>query len=142
MVVVKKYFLRFSKNGESWRNKMNNSFDYLMSQFLLNYAEEYKGDEIEEISLYNQKRLSTEFRKILDKIAIEIIYDTFENEDLISAVISLNRVERIIVIFSLILGMSNTEMAFLLNTNMNSVYVQKCKAIRKLKNYIIENNIF
>lgn len=121
---------------------MNNSFDYLMSQFLLNYAEEYKGDEIEEISLYSQKRLSTEFRKILDKIAIEIVYDTFENEDLIIAVISLNRVERIIVIFSLILGMSNTEVAFLLNTNMNSIYVQKCKAIRKLRNYIIENNIF
>ena len=120
---------------------MNNTFDYLMSQFLLNYVEEYKGDEIEEISLYSQKRLSTEIRKILDKIAIEIVYDTFENEDLIGAVISLNRVERIIVVFSLILAMSNTEVAFLLNTNMNSVYVQKSKAIRKLKKYIIDNNV-
>ena len=119
---------------------MNNSFDYLISRFLLNYSE--SNNEVQTELPYSNEYISREFRKILDKIAIEIVYDTFENEDLISAVISLNRVERIIVIFSLILGMSNTEMAFLLNTNMNSVYVQKCKAIRKLKNYIIENNIF
>jgi len=120
---------------------MNNSFDYLMSEFLLNYGMKNNTEELAEICLYSQKRISEEFRKILDKISIEIIYDTFESEDLIAGVISLNRVERIILVFTLILGMNNMEIAFLLNTNKNSIYVQKCKAIKKLKNYILENNI-
>ena len=119
---------------------MNNSFDYLMSKFLLDYSE--NDNDNKNLEIYEGEDISKEFRKILDKIAVEIIYDTFENEELISAVLSLNRVERIIVVFGLILGMSNMEVAFLVNTNMNSIYVQKCKAIRKLKKYIIENDIF
>lgn len=109
---------------------MNNSFDYLISKFLLNYSE--KDNELPKIP-YSNEYVSREFRKILDKIAIEIVYDSFENEDMIQAVLSLNRIERIISVFSLILGMTNSEIAFLLNTNMNSMYVQKCKALKKLK---------
>lgn len=121
---------------------MNDSFDYLMSRFLLNYSECENKEEIKKLSLYTQKRLSTEFRQILDKIAIEIIYDAFENEEFIRVLLLLNRVERIIIVFGLLLGMSNTEVAFLLNTNKNSVYVQKCKAIKKLKKYILDNYLF
>ena len=40
---------------------MNNSFDYLMSRFLLNYAEGECDEEIAELELYTQKRLTTEF---------------------------------------------------------------------------------
>lgn len=118
---------------------MNNSFDYLISKFLLNYSE--KDNESLMGFIYDAEYVSREFRKILDKIAIEIVYDSFENEDMIQAVLSLNRIERIIAVFSLILGMSNTEIAFLLNTNMNSLYVQKSKALKKLKKYIIDNNV-
>ena len=98
---------------------MNNSFDYLISKFLLNYSE--KDNESSTEIIYDNEYISREFRKILDKIAVEIIYDSFENEDMIQAVLSLNRIERIISVFSLILGMSNSEIAFLLNTNMNSM---------------------
>lgn len=106
---------------------MNDSFNYLMTKFLLNYSEMENKEEIKKLSLYTQKRLSTEFRKILDKIALEIIYDAFENEEFIRVLLSLHRVERIIIVFGLLLGMSNTEVAFLLNTNKNSVYVQAIK---------------
>jgi hypothetical protein len=118
---------------------MNNSFDYLISKFLINYSE--KDEEIQLELQYDKEDISREFRKILDKIAVEIVYDSFENEDMIQAVLSLNRIERIISVFSLILGMSNSEIAFLLNSNMNSLYVQKSKAIKKFKKYIIDHNV-
>lgn len=121
---------------------MNDSFDYLMSKFLFNYCKGDNAQDITEINLYNDKRISDEFRKILDKIALKIIYSSFESEDFIQAIILLNRIERIIVVFGVILGMSNSELAFLLNTNKNSVYVQKCKAIKKLKKYITDNYLF
>ena len=46
---------------------MNNSFDYLISKFLLNYSE--KDNELPKIP-YSNEYVSREFRKILDKIAI------------------------------------------------------------------------
>ena len=118
---------------------MNNSFDYLISKFLVNYSE--KDEEIQLEFQYDKEDISRKFRKILDQIAVEIVYDSFENEDMIQAVLSLNRIVRIISAFSLILGMSNAEIAFLLNSNMNSLYVQKSKAIKKLKKYIIDHNV-
>ena len=122
-------------------SKMNNAFDYIMGKFLLNVTEKQAQEDIN-ILVYNQKEVSNEFRKILDRIAIEIVYTRFENEGLIQAILSLNRMERIIVVYGLILGMNNSEVAYLLNTNLNSTGVQKCKAIKKLKTYIKNNNVF
>ena len=46
---------------------MNNSFDYLISKFLLNYSE--KDNESLMEFIYDDEYVSREFRKILDKIA-------------------------------------------------------------------------
>jgi hypothetical protein len=46
---------------------MNNSFDYLISKFLINYSE--KDEEIQLELQYDKEDISREFRKILDKIA-------------------------------------------------------------------------
>lgn len=45
----------------------------------------------------------------------------------------LARIERIIIVFYYVCGMKLSEIAFLLETDINSVYVQKCTAIKRLK---------
>ena len=36
---------------------MNDSFDYLMSRFLLNYSEGENNEEINKLGLYTQKKI-------------------------------------------------------------------------------------
>lgn len=121
---------------------MSRSFDDFLQQIFSN--ESAIDSPIEDSNLYfsSQRELSKEFRKVLDKIAVEFLYDRFESDDLIKAVLELTRSERIIIVFHIILGMTSEEVAFLLDKNMNTIYAQKSMAIKKLKDYIIENNLF
>ncbi len=73
------------------------------------------------------------FRKFLDRVVIKVIFDTFENEEIIQAMLKLARVERIIIIFGVIEDMEIPELALLLNTSADSVYMQKSTALKKLK---------
>ncbi|MCD8049606.1 MAG: hypothetical protein LUG52_08425 [Clostridia bacterium] len=77
--------------------------------------------------------VTEEYRKILDKVAIGMIYDTFDDEKLTEAMLKLARMERIILTFNIILGMEPAEIAFLLDTTLNSTYAQKCTALKRLK---------
>lgn len=120
---------------------MSNSFDVFLEQILLSEPN-YKSDFYDECVFYNQRELSKEFRKILDKIALEVLYDRFENEKMIQAILELTRAERIIVIFHIILGMTNEETAFLLDADISSFYVYKSRAFHKLKKHIEQNDLF
>ncbi len=73
------------------------------------------------------------FRKFLDRVVIKVIFDTFENEEIIQAMLKLARVERIIIVFGVIEDMEIPELALLLNTSADSVYMQKSTALKKLK---------
>lgn len=79
--------------------------------------------------------VSKEFKKILDKIAINIIYETFENKELIHLFLKLSKSERIILVFNIVLEMDLLEISYLLSTNIDNVYSQKSKALKKLKNF-------
>ena len=61
-------------------------------------------------------------------MSIELIHTTFDNEKLLETMLSLSRIERIIIVFNIILGMEVSEIAYLLNITPDSVYTQKCKA--------------
>jgi len=74
-----------------------------------------------------------DFRKILDKVAIGLIYNAFENEKYIAAMLRLARLGRIIIAFNVILEMELSEIAYLLDTTPVSVHTQKYKALKRLK---------
>ncbi len=113
---------------------------FFLEQILLSESN-YKPDFDDERISCNRRELSKEFRKILDKIAVEVLYERFENDEIIHAILELTRAERIIVIFHIILGMTKEETAFLLDANINSIYTYKCRAFQKLKKYIRENDL-
>lgn len=81
----------------------------------------------------------SEFRKILDRMSIELIHTTFDNEKLLETMLSLSRIERIIIVFNIILGMEVSEIAYLLNITPDSVYTQKCNALKKLRHSMNAN---
>lgn len=114
---------------------MRNYFEFLMEQLIScskNCEQKHEAvfDEIKE----NQVKL--EFRKILDKLVINIIEANFENDTLIQALFELARIERIIVVLHYVCGIRLSEIAYLLDADLNSIYVQKCTAIKHLKNIL------
>ncbi len=78
-------------------------------------------------------KIASEYKKILDKVAIGMIYDSFENEKIIDAMLRLTRSERIILAFNIIAEMRMAEIAFLLDTTVDSTYAHKSSALKKLK---------
>lgn len=89
-----------------------------------------------ECLIITQKELTCECRKIFDKMAIHITLSTFENRSIIDAVLKLPRLERIIIIFNVVGEFALIEIAQLLGSNLNSVYVQKHSALKKLRQAI------
>lgn len=79
---------------------------------------------------FTEKDLSIESRKIFDKIAIHILYYTIDNSIIIEALLKLSKIERIIIILNVLNDITLLEIAFLLDTNMNSLYVQKNSALK------------
>ena len=57
----------------------------------------------------------------------------FEQEEYVNAILKLARVERIIIALHIIQGMELKEIAYLLNTSVDSVYTQKNTALKQLK---------
>lgn len=92
---------------------VSHSFDAFQEQILLSESKT-NFPSTEDLDLSDQKLLSKEFQKILDKIALEVLYDRFENSNLIRAILELTRSERIIIVFHIILGMTCDEVSFLL----------------------------
>lgn len=107
-------------------------FDYLLKQLLIKkypYMRRCSADKFD----ISEKELTEEYRKFLDKVAIKMIIDEFEREEFVQAILSLARLERIIIAFNIIQEMELREIAYLLNTSTDSVYSQKNTALKKLK---------
>ena len=80
---------------------MSSYFEQLFKQmFLKRYSQNNNSDNIEEKPI----KVANEYRKILDKVAIGMIYDSFENEKVIEAMLHLTRSERIVIAFHIIFG--------------------------------------
>ncbi len=109
---------------------MTSFFEQLFKQMLLErYSKSNNFDEVKERPI----KVTNEYRKILDKVVIGMIYDSFENEKIIDAMLHLTRSERIIIVFHIIMDMKLAEIAFLLNTSLESTYTHKSIALKKLK---------
>ena len=85
----------------------------------------------------SQKQVKLEFRKILDKLAVNVIENNLESEMLMQALLELARVGRIIIVLHFLCGMELSEIAYLLETDLNSIYVQKCTALKHLKKILM-----
>lgn len=114
---------------------MRNYFEFLMEQ-LLACSKDYNQTKEPVVEEIKEKQVKLEFRKILDKLAINIIEANFENETLIQALMELARIERIIVVLHYVCGIRLPEIAYLLGTDLNGIYVQKCTAIKHLKSIL------
>ncbi len=114
---------------------MRNYYEFLIEQLLSCCKERYESKEPVFYDI-DDKRIKLEFRKILDKLVINIIEANFENETLIQAILELARIERIIIVLHFACGIHLSEIAYLLETDLNSIYVQKCTAIKHLKNVL------
>lgn len=117
-------------------NDMKKSFDNFLRGLFersLTIDNQDNGESIDDTQVIS------EFRKILDRMSIELIHTTFDNEKLLETMFSLSRIERIIIVFNIILGMEVSEIAYLLNITPDSVYTQKCKALKKLRHSMNAN---
>ncbi|GEM_PF-880545 len=117
-------------------NDMKKSFDNFLRGLFersLTIDNQDTGESIDDTQVIS------EFRKILDRMSIELIHTTFDNEKLLETMLSLSRIERIIIVFNIILGMEVSEIAYLLNITLDSVYTQKCKALKKLRHSMNAN---
>ncbi|HIV85660.1 MAG TPA: hypothetical protein H9900_02485 [Candidatus Monoglobus merdigallinarum] len=74
-------------------------------------------------------------------MAIHITLSAFENRSIIDAVLKLPRLERIIIIFNVVGEFALIDIAQLLGSNLNSVYVQKHSALKKLRQAIEHVNL-
>lgn len=117
-------------------NDMKKSFDNFLRGLFERSLTIYNQDNGESI---DDTQVISEFRKILDRMSIELIHTTFDNEKLLETMLSLSRIERIIIVFNIILGMEVSEIAYLLNITPDSVYTQKCKALKKLRHSMNAN---
>lgn len=98
---------------------MRNYLDVLLEELLS--CSKNSGIDAEIFSK-DKKQIKLEFRKILDKLAVSIIENNLENEMLKQALLELARIERIIIVFHFLCGMKLSEIAFLLETDLNNVY--------------------
>lgn len=89
-----------------------------------------------ELPYIEKNQVKLEFRKILDKLVINIIEANLENEILKQALLELARIERIIIVLHFLCGMNLSEIAYLLDAELNSIYVQKYTAMKNLKNIL------
>ena len=91
-----------------------------------------KNDNKEEY-VFTDRELTLESRKILDKIAVTMLRTEIDNAIIINGLLKLSKIERIIIILNILNDVALLEIAFLLDTNINSVYVQKKSGLEKLK---------
>ena len=115
---------------------MRNYLDILLEE-LLSRGKVSRNCLEKDLHTISQKQVKLEFRKILDKLAVNVIENNLESEMLMQALLELARVERIIIVLHFLYGMELSEIAYLLETDLNSIYVQKCTAIKHLKKILM-----
>lgn len=90
------------------------------------------SDKTEE-NIFTDRELTLESRHILDKIALTMLKAKTDNAIIINGLLKLSKMERIIIVLNIMNEVALFEIAFLLNANMNSIYVQKKSALEKLR---------
>lgn len=73
------------------------------------------------------------YKKIVDKLAHSIFFAAVDDEMLLEAFDKLSRMEKIIVVFNIMLDYSSSDIAVLADSTEDSVYSQKYKSLEKLR---------
>lgn len=115
---------------------MKDKFDTFLEILLSEYSiVDFVDGAPKQEDIYS-KEIDKEFKEILDRMAKEIINVTFENERLVKALLKLSAIERIIIVFHIVLDMTLTEISVLLNISQDNVYARKYRAIKLLYKYM------
>jgi len=115
---------------------MKDKFDAFLEILLSEYYSIGSVDDCSTEMDIHSKEINKEFKAILDRMSIELINVTFENERLVKALLKLSIVERIVIVFHIILGMSLTEISVLLDISSDNVYVRKNRALNLLRKFM------
>ena len=75
---------------------------------------------------------------IVDKVVVRMFDNTIYNEDLRIAFRKLNRIEKMVILFNVAWGINLKLTAEIIGTSINSVKVQKNKAMKRLKQELAE----
>lgn len=114
------------------KDKFDRFLEILLSEYsLINSVEDLPT----ELEVYS-KEIDKEFKLILDRMAKELIGVTFENERLVKALLKLSRIERIIIVFHIVLGMTLSEISVLINISPDNVYARKYRALNLLRKFM------
>jgi len=114
------------------KDKFDSILEILISEYSSNNQ---KNDFSATIDIYSNE-IDKEFREILNRMSVELIYITFENERLVNAMLKLSKIERIIIVLHLVLGMTLQEISTLLNISADNVYARKYRALNLLRKFM------
>ena len=103
-----------------------------MQYIIINWYDKNKTDFADSVPL-TEKEIKKGCKKIFDKLVVRIIINELKNEMVISAILNLHEIERIVIVLNIIGGLTAGEIAYLLGTSANNIYVQKNKALKKLR---------
>ncbi len=118
---------------------MDSHFENLFKQLFIEKC--YRKDDADVNS--EELKVTLEYRKIIDKVVTGIIKESFQWKRYSYALLKLARMERIIIVFNIMLRMSLSEIAYVLDTSIDSIYTQKSTALKKLKTELnYRNNIY
>ena len=75
-------------------------------------------------------------KDFLDYLSKEIIHKTFHDDKLIIALLKLSSIERIIIVFHIVLEMELVEISYLLGVSLENVYSRKYRGLNFLRKYL------
>ena len=105
------------------------------------WEEEYILDKLQAEELHKAiEQLTEKEKRTFEVIAFAVLQVISERELAVSLGIpqkTLNNRKRKIIVLHFLCGMELSEIAYLLETDLNSIYVQKCTAIKHLKKILM-----
>lgn len=104
----------------------------LIQKLISTVGSELSSDNDEDI-IITEKEMENTYKKIIDKLAHNIFFAAVGNELLLEVFEKLSRLERIIVVFNIMLDYSSADIAMLAGSTPDSIYSQKSKALKKLR---------
>lgn len=84
----------------------------------------------------DEEEMNSVYNKIIDGLVHNIFFETIGDELLLKAFEKLPRLEKIIVVFNIMLNYSPSEVAVIANTTPTSIHAQKYKALQRLRKAI------
>ncbi len=85
------------------------------------------------IEAIDEAEMNAVYNMIIDKLVHNIFFETVGDELLLKAFEKLPRLEKIIVVFHIMLDYSPSEVAAIADTTPTSIHAQKYKVLQKLR---------